>query len=279
MSISGHLEEIQVTELLQMFDRGGRTGLLTFRCSKVGSSHYLWFREGRIVAAADRRDGQGLIQLIRQKEWLSDRVLAKMLDFTDPSLPLGTRLHSQGALASKQVKQLFFLQVMQQIYHLLKVRAGKYRFTPKKLPPASEVTGLSKPAIELTFVGLRSLKNWHALSEHLPLATSALARLAPDASGLLLNKNERSLWERADGCTSLAQLSERVALPVERARQIAFCLHLAGLVEEVSAVACQAGCHVSPLSRHALDNSQVAHLSHSFFEALSSFLHRKLAAL
>lgn len=267
MSISGYLEEFSLAELLQMLDSGKRTGLLTVRCSTAASYRYLWFRDGQIVAAADRRDGKGLILLLRQREWLSARVVAKLLNFTDATLPLGTRLQSQGALSSKQVKQLFFLQVMQQMYRLLEMHSGNFQFTPDKMPPATELTGLSQPAIALTLVSLRSVKDWRGLSEKLPLATSGVARTRATLPTLPLTASERNLWASADGRTPLTSLAQHLGISVAEVQQMAFRLHLAGLIAETPAIA-----PTSPA-----ENASHSSLSHSFFNTLSGFLSRRLA--
>jgi Domain of unknown function (DUF4388) len=66
MAIAGRLANMSFAEVLQILDRGKKTGLLTLQVSPDGTQqhlHYIWFSQGRIVAAANRTDGAGLASI------------------------------------------------------------------------------------------------------------------------------------------------------------------------------------------------------------------------
>jgi hypothetical protein len=72
--------------------------------------------QGNIVAAASRLDQQSLSTLIIQQGWVSDRVLAKLIQRCCQSHePLGLSLRNQGVLDNQQPKNLFEYQVVQQV--------------------------------------------------------------------------------------------------------------------------------------------------------------------
>ena len=83
MAISGQLSEFSLPELFQFLEQGTKTGLLTLKStpdieSGLQSNHYIWLRQGRIEAAANGLDNQGLIKLIVTRKWLSDRSTASV---------------------------------------------------------------------------------------------------------------------------------------------------------------------------------------------------------
>ena len=95
MSITGSLTDFSLPEILRFIEKGQKTGLLCCAmCSsaqaKPQSIHYLWVQSGRIVAATNSLDEQGLVALIAEQEWMSDRVFAKLLNWCCPlDEPLG----------------------------------------------------------------------------------------------------------------------------------------------------------------------------------------------
>ena len=66
--------------------------------------------------------------------------------------PLGFYLLNQGVLKAYQLKQLFFLQVLQQIEALFQLNEAQFRFDPNVLLPRQEMTGLSVSARSLRVV-------------------------------------------------------------------------------------------------------------------------------
>ncbi|MBA3922343.1 MAG: DUF4388 domain-containing protein [Nostocaceae cyanobacterium] len=75
MSLSSSFRDFSLAELFQLVDQGRKSGCLTvctLPSAEVADSkthyYYIWFREGRIVAAAHRLDGKGLVS-ITERGW------------------------------------------------------------------------------------------------------------------------------------------------------------------------------------------------------------------
>ena len=174
MSITAKLKDFSLPEILQLIEQGKRTGLLML-CAPPDIEvmslpvHYIWVDRGRIVAAANQLDHQGLISLIAQRCWDSERVLAKLIQWCCPSdKPLGLCLKEQGVLQTQQLKQLFQLQVLQPVNALFQLRDGHFRFDQNVPLPGREMTGLSIWATEATLLRVRFLHNSKNLAEQLP---------------------------------------------------------------------------------------------------------------
>jgi hypothetical protein len=68
MPVSGYLSNFSLPEVLQFLQEGQKTGLLTVRSlpntTQEFSRYFIWFNQGRIIAAADRTDYRGLVNMI-----------------------------------------------------------------------------------------------------------------------------------------------------------------------------------------------------------------------
>lgn len=153
MSIKGFDSDFSFPEILQILEKERKTGLLTLSDLPSGVMppvFYIWLERGRLVAAAKSLEPQGLVKLIEQRQWVSDRVLDKLIDWCCPlDQPLGLCLKNQGVLRPEQLKQLFNVQVLQPVSALFHLNQGHLQFNPDLRPPRREMTGLSVSAAAL----------------------------------------------------------------------------------------------------------------------------------
>ncbi len=161
MSITGSLTDFSLPEIFQFIERGHKTGLLTLYAESVSqatpsSVYYMWASKGNIVAAANQLNNQGLVLLIDQYPWVSNRVVTKLAQFCPPNKSLGLYLRSQGALHMEQLEHLFQIQVVQQLCTLFQLKDAQFKFDQNVPLPMQEMTGLCVSA-EVLKVMLRKL--------------------------------------------------------------------------------------------------------------------------
>lgn len=285
MAITGVLSEFSLPEIFQFVEKGHKTGLLTVRTlpgipSQPGVSHYVWFHLGRVVAAADCLDGQGLLQLIAHRNWISHGIISKLSLVCSAKSPLGVCLKSQGILQAEQLKLLFYGQVIRQVCALFQLSDGLFNFESQTCLPLIEMTGLSMPATNVTITGLRALRNWAALTDKLPTPDSALVSLAPGQPTLHLNAQEWQIWEFVNGKMTLREIASQLGQPLETVQQIAFRLIVVNLAEEVPVVgqpvgeSAKATTELVPRSTEV--NKETNGVSQSFLQNLVSFLRAKV---
>jgi hypothetical protein len=161
MCVTGSITDFSLPEIFQFIEKGHKTGLLTLRALAGFSSQARAVFitsgcvKGRIVAAANRLDHQGLVSLIDQRQWVSDRVFDKLVHWCCPiDEPLGLYLKNQGVLQAEQLKRLFQIQVLQQVCALFQLKDAQFKFEQNVQIPSREMTGLSVPATEATLMGL-----------------------------------------------------------------------------------------------------------------------------
>ena len=283
MAIRGELSEFSLPELFQFLEQGKKTGLLTLRStpdaeSGIQSNHYIWFRQGQIVAAANRSDNKGLITLIAKRKWLSDRVVSKMAQLCPDHTPMGLYLKSQALLDAEQLKLLFYVQVMRQVCTLFTLEDANFIFDPKAILPIAEMTGLSTAGNEVTLAGLRNLRDWSALADKMPAANSGLISLINNKPKLSLNKSEWQVWEFCDGTVELNKIAEQLRLPVDKVLKIAFRLIVVGIAEELPVVVSPTTNLVPEISSQQMELEKVAQeeISKSFLQNLVGFLRTRV---
>lgn len=160
MAIAASLSDFSLLELFRFIERGRRTGMVSFDTT---AGFYIWFKEGHIVAATNRTDHEGLALLIKESQWVSDRVLNKLIYWCYPlNQPLGFYLKQHSVLQSPQLEEIFKIQILQPICFLLQLEDCEFKFEQNVLLPAREMTGFSVPATQALEMGLQALKQWDA---------------------------------------------------------------------------------------------------------------------
>ena len=290
MSITGNFADFSLPELLQFLDQGKKTGVLHIELSSNTNQtsakqiYYIWLHQGRVIAASDRLDQQGLTLMIAQRGWVSERVISRVTHISSCFInsPLGLCLKSQGLIQPEQLKLLFNSQVLRPVCALFQIKDGHFKFEPITSLPLGEMTGLSMSATEVILIGLRALRDWNALAEKLPDPTSGLSGLNAKQPRLQLNAQEWQVWEFANGEVPLGKIANQLNLTVETVLQIAFRLIVVGLAEEHFMVAAAAIPMIEEVSTHEIHSvepvPEPAHkpaVSQSFLKNLVGFLRSK----
>jgi hypothetical protein len=160
MAIAASLSDFSLLELFLFIERGRRTGMVSFDTTVA---LHIWFKEGHIVAATNRTDHEGLASLIEESQWVSDRVLNKLIYWSYPlNQPLGLYLKKHSVLQSSQLEEIFKIQILQPLCFLLQLEDCEFKFEQNVLLPAREMTGFSVSATEALEMGLQALKQWNA---------------------------------------------------------------------------------------------------------------------
>jgi hypothetical protein len=283
MTVTGYLADFSLPELFQMLEQGSKTGLLTIctlndKADVDRRNHHIWFSQGQIVAAGNSLDQQGLMRLISQRGWMGDRAVSRLAQTCQINTPLGLCLKNQTVLTAEQLKLLFYTQVMRQVCALFALPDGWFQFDPKAPLPSAEMTGLIATATDVTLAGLRALKDWSALDEKLPDASSALVSVVESKPHLRLNPNEWQVWEFTNGTMALKDVARQLNLPVEKTQQIAFRLIVTGLAEEMPLLATPPPTTAEPEGPEASEalEPNATPVSHSFLQNLVGFLKGKV---
>lgn len=242
MSLSSSFTDFSLAELFQLIDQGRKSGCLSVctlpdinSAESKAKYFYIWFRSGRVVAAANRLTGRGLTSKIAQRNWAQPEVIETIYSNGSTTTPLGLQFKTQDILSAEQLNLLFANQ-LQQVRQLFEIQKGVFKLDSKAALPMSEMTGLSLRATEVTLMALRVLKNWKVLEDALPNQESGIRSITENKPQIRLNTFEWQLWEFASGDISIKDIATQLNQPTIKIQQAAFRLMLVGLIEEVPSI-------------------------------------------
>ncbi len=239
MSLSSSFTDFSLAELFQLIDQGRKSGCLSV-CTlpdinapqSRAKYFYIWFRSGRIVAAANRLNGKGLVSKIAQRNWVEAQIIETISGKGSTTIPLGLQLKTEELLSAEQLNLLFASQ-LQQVRQLFEIQKGVFKLDCKATLPMSEMTGLSLRATEVTLMALRVLKNWQVLESALPDTESGIRNINQNKPQIRLNAFEWKIWEFASGDISIKDIAAQLNVPNIKIQQAVLGLMLVGLIEEV----------------------------------------------
>jgi hypothetical protein len=270
MSMTGSLETFSLPELFRLIDSGGKTGQLIvqpplnqqsldFNPNYEPPTYHLWFHKGRLITTVNHGlHHESLVSLIKNRGWLSRRVIEKLAEVCPAEVPLGNYLSKMKVLETEKLKLLFQMQ-LHQVYQLFNLNSGQFRlevFSPEKLSSASmpwlDMTGVSMQASQVNLLALRITRNWSNFAHKLPEKNSALQQLIRQPK-FRMTTIEQAVWQMAQSNMSLEQLAQFRAISLLEVRKAAFCLMMARLVEEIplanfqSKLSCIPACEIKTL--------------------------------
>lgn len=286
MSITGALTDFSLLEIFQLIEKGQKTGFLAISAlpedlTPHSDIHYIWVYRGRIVAASNRLDHQGLVGIIAKNHGVSKRVITKIIQLCPKDKPLGLSLKNQGVLSEQKLKQIFQIQVLQRVRTLLELQDGVFKFIQDAPIPMREMTGLNIRATEAILLGFRLVQNWDAFANKLPDPNASLAPTIVGSPSYPLNNRELGVWEYAAGTVSLQVIAKNLGLPINTIQKIAFVLITIGLLEEVSLVSKvlpEKASSPFPIQSHQDSNQKKISSSflHTFLDLLRSKVSRSV---
>ena len=243
MALTGYLADYSLAEILQFIQQGSKTGLLSISIEPnlaeniAGVYEYTWFQNGRVVAHAKDLSSLGLISMLEKRNWIGAeasmnlRAQSKTL-----TAPLGLHLKSINLVDVEQLRILFHAQVLQAVCALFKLPNAKFHFDDRasvaNIKP--EMTGMSVTAVEVSLLGMRSLKDWTYLERKLPAPEFGLQRLQEALPEYKLDTQETQMFMAADGKGSISELATEIGISVRKAQEIAFRLTAVSLLKEIA---------------------------------------------
>jgi len=204
MAIVGDLQEFSLPDLLQLIEKGHKTGRL---CVWAPSGIYrIWFYQGRVIAALPPQEEYHLESLLAHSGFVSERVVAKLASFCGLDEPLGRCLQRQELISPVALAKVFRQQLQVGLYDLFALEAGQFSFLPNGTMPYREMTGLSKSATAAMLEGLQQLKLDQ--DKNLPDPDSYFWRTTTELPLFKLSELEWGVLEQASPSRKLTDLAQ-----------------------------------------------------------------------
>ncbi len=243
MALTGYLADYSLAEILQFIQQGSKTGLLSISIESNPAAktaevyEYTWFQNGRVVAHAKDLSTLGLISMIEKRNWVGAETSANLrVQSKTLTAPLGLHLKSINLIDVEQLRILFHAQVLQAVCSLFKLQNAKFHFDDRAsvahIKP--EMTGMSVTAVEVSLLGMRSLKDWTYLECKLPAPEFGLQRLQESLPEYKLDSQEAQMFAAANGKLSISEIATKIGVSVRKAQEIAFRLTTVNLLKEIA---------------------------------------------
>ena len=158
MSISGNLQTMELSELLQWVAQGSRTGTLVIETEETAKRIY--FRDGKIVASGSTLESEQLGHFLVSRGYINDEELTKAVAMqSETGMLLGKILVTIGGISEEELLELLVLQTEESVYDLFAWTEADFRFVDNEtlnrgmIPLALDVTAI-------TLQGMNRLDEW-----------------------------------------------------------------------------------------------------------------------
>jgi Domain of unknown function (DUF4388) len=256
MAMLGNLSEFSLPDILQMFERSGKTGQLSVWAPT--GIYRVWFYQGRVIASISPESQHRLKQLLVDCQAIDGEMALHLDTLTPLNEPLGSYLRKQSLIAPPQLAMVFRQQLKLGLYDLFSLQSGQFRFGANVPLPYEEMTGISKGSMEAAMEGLRQVESLAQNLKDLPQPDSTLIKMASELPLLKLSSLEWGIWERISVDNPVRAIAQQLQTDLLEVRKACLRLIQVGLLEEIPASLANAPSAASLPSPRALALDQSA---------------------
>jgi len=228
MAIVGDLREFSLPDLLQLVERGSKTGQLSIWAPN--GIYKIWFYQGRVIATLPPEEEHRLERLLARSALVSDRVVEKLASFCGAQEPLGRYLQRQGLISPADLAKLFRHQLQVGLYCLFALEVGQFSFLTGVPMPYREMTGLSKSATAAVLEALQQIKWDQRPEEDLPQPDSYFWRTSTELPLYKLSALEWGILEQVSPSRRLTDVARALGADLLEVRYACARLAKLGLI-------------------------------------------------
>jgi hypothetical protein len=228
MAIVGDLQEFPLPDLLQLVERGSKTGQLSIWAPN--GIYKIWFYQGRVIATLPPEEEHRLERLLARSALVSDRVVEKLASFCGAQEPLGRCLQRQGLISPADLAKIFRHQLQVGLYCLFALEAGQFSFLTGVPMPYREMTGLSKSATAAVLEALQQIKWDQRPEEDLPQPDSYFWRTSTELPLYKLSALEWGILEQVSPSRRLTDVARALGADLLEVRYACARLAKLGLI-------------------------------------------------
>ncbi len=239
MALKGNLKDVSLNQLLNLIYLAHKTGALTIQHESNGASARLYFKEGKLIQAANEGQSARLTDImVRVGKLTPDQALAvRSRAKVDTDKELGLLMMQNGILNQNDIIQGVRNYLLESVYNLFTWRNGVFRFEPNVLPPEERVT-VAVNLDHLIIEGSRRVQEWEHLRDELPdLDVPLKFADRPDVNirNINLSVEQWKVISFINARNTIRQIASFLKIDEFRIRQIVYGLQTAGLVDVLPA--------------------------------------------
>ncbi len=211
MSIGGNLRTMPFADLLQWVSQSRKTGTMVIEGERYSKKVY--FREGKVIAAASDNPKEFLSYYLVGWGYVSDDELQELLDMQERhGTMLGELLVIIGRLTREELDHVLRVKTEEAIYELFLWPEGDFRFLANILP-AKRFHPLELPVDTLILEGVRRLDEWERIRAVIP-GDDWVPKLIRAVEIKSLGETELALLREINGSNSLERIALTCRTPV-----------------------------------------------------------------
>lgn len=194
--ITGNLETMELSELLQWLSQGNKTGTLLIDNGEVKKR--LFFRDGKIISSASTDPREHLGHFLVSHGFISEEELSKAVSMQEKSgMLLGKILTTIGAISEDEVHRLLRMKAEESVYELFSWEQGEFRFLDGDLPGETMVP-MNLDATSIVLEGVQRLDEWKRIREVIPSAQAIPVAVTDLLADPKLSPADRNVLEQVN---------------------------------------------------------------------------------
>ncbi len=196
MGITGNLETMELSELLQWVSQGTKTGTLLIDDGRVKKK--VFFREGRIISSSSSDPREYLGHFLVSHGHITEEELSKAIAMQEQSgMLLGKILTTNGAISEDDLHRLLRMKAEESIYDLFSWTEGEFRFVDDDLPERTMVP-MNLDVTSILLEGVQRVDEWGRIREVIPSDQAVPVAVGDLLADEDLSAGARQILEQVD---------------------------------------------------------------------------------
>lgn len=209
--LTGNLQTVSLSDLLQLITTSAKTGMLSICRSE--QKREIYFRKGAVIFASSSGSEEQLLgNLVLSRKKISKADLERALSIQKlTGKKLGTVLLEMTKLTKEELLSFLRIQVEEIVYNLFGWNSGEFVFYDGKPPPAGQVTA-ELNTMNLIMEGSRRIDEWIKIREVLPPEDAKLEMVKDfktKSSTIKLAVDDLRLLALIDGERTISELLQQ----------------------------------------------------------------------
>ena len=204
MGITGNLQTMQLSELLQWLSQSKKSGTLVIDDGEVEKR--IFFADGRIVSSSSSDPREYLGQFLISRGHITEEEMNGAIQMQEKTgMLLGKILVSIGAVEKDEVHEILRLKAQEAIYDLFTWEQADFEFLDDEMPER-EMIPISLDVTGIVLEGARRVDEWSRIRTRIPSLDALVVTLVDDPIDPELTLSEQQVLAYVEDGKTVEQI-------------------------------------------------------------------------
>lgn len=204
MGITGNLQTMQLSELLQWLSQSKKTGTLVIDDGAVEKR--IFFADGRIVSSSSSDPREYLGQFLISRGHITEEEMNGAIQMQEKTgMLLGKILVSIGAVSKEDVHEILRLKAQEAIYDLFTWEQADFEFLDDEMPER-EMIPISLDVTGIVLEGARRVDEWSRIRTRIPSLDAMVVTMVDDPIDPELTLSEQQVLAYVEDGKTVEQI-------------------------------------------------------------------------